>query len=96
MGVLAMKTLANGRFFGVGLEGDFQPLMPGRISVQQALHFVWSLPVSVLITGPDDRAQMQEKIDLARAFAQLDAAQRQELIDRAAGFGGPKVEYYKA
>ncbi|MEW6753713.1 MAG: aldo/keto reductase [Candidatus Latescibacterota bacterium] len=96
MGVLAMKTLANGRFFRAGLPEGAQALVPGHVSVAQALHFVWSLPVSVLISGPDNRQQMQEKIELARAFAQLSAQERQLLIDRAADFGGPEVEYYKA
>jgi len=58
IGILAMKTLSDGRFFRekrvldkVQWESD-DPLIPNYISVKEALYFVWSLPVSVLITGP--------------------------------------------
>lgn len=99
LGVIAMKTLANGGFFGGsrhGQHGDNPRLVPYRISIQEALHFVWSLPVSVVVTGPDDVAQMQEKIDLARSFEAFDAAQRQALIDKVADMAGRRVEFYKA
>jgi aryl-alcohol dehydrogenase-like predicted oxidoreductase len=98
VGVLAMKTLANGGFFGGsqhGQHGDNPRLVPGRVSIAEALQFVWSLPVSVLITGPDDVAQMEEKIALARTFEAMEEAQRQALIDRVADLAGPRVEFYK-
>lgn len=96
MGVLAMKTLANGRFFGVGLEGDGPRVVPGRISLRQALYFAWSLPVSVLVYGPDDRRQLRETLALARSFQTLDADARQALVATAADLAGNEVEYYKA
>lgn len=94
LGVLAMKTLADGRFFP-GYTDD--PVIgPDRLSIEEALHFVWSLPVSVLITGPDTVDQMQEKIDLARSFQRMDEEQRQALIDKVADLVDSGVEYYKA
>jgi len=96
-GVLAMKTLSNGNFFGRSQKGEMIPaLIPDRISIREALHFVWSLPVSVLITGPDDRVQMQEKIDLARSFQKLSEEGRQALITNVAEAAGKTLEYYKA
>jgi predicted aldo/keto reductase-like oxidoreductase len=55
-GILAMKSLSDGRFFKekkvldkIQWESD-DPLVPNYISVKEALYFTWSLPVSVLIT----------------------------------------------
>lgn len=98
MGVLAMKTLANGGFFGGsqhGEHGDNPKLVPDRVSIAEAIRFVWSLPVSVLITGPDDPAQLREKIALARSFAPLDESGRASLVKRVADLAGRTVEYYK-
>ena len=47
VGVLAMKTLSNGGFFGgtSHFEGGKNPkIVPNVVSVQEAIHFVWSLP----------------------------------------------------
>ncbi|MEM9833463.1 MAG: aldo/keto reductase [Bacteroidota bacterium] len=96
---LAMKTLANGGFFGGTSHfnsGDKPRIVPNALSVQEAIHFVWSLPVSVLITGPDHAEMMQEKIDLARSFTSVSEDDRQALVERVANFDGGQVEYYKA
>ena len=98
MGVLAMKTLANGGFFGGsdhGEHGNNPKLVPDRVSIAEALRFVWSLPVSVLITGPDDPAQLREKIALARSFSPLDESGRAALVRRVADLAGRRVEFYK-
>ncbi len=56
-GILAMKTLSDGRFFKEKRVLDktqwksTNPIIPNYISIKEALNFVWSLPVSVLITG---------------------------------------------
>lgn len=90
MGILAMKTLANGRFFS-------EPaLIPDRISIREALHFVWSLPVSTLISGPDNVEQLREKIELARSFEEMSETNRQQLIEKVSDLAGTATEYYKA
>ncbi len=99
MGVLAMKTLSNGGFFGGTRHfshGDDPKIVPDVATIREALHFVWSLPVSVLITGASSPEMLQEKIDLAREFKGMDEDTRMELIARVAGFDGSKIEYYKA
>lgn len=99
IGVLAMKTLGNGGFFGGSQHGEHGPnprLVPDRLSIREAVHFAWSLPISTLITGPDDLAQMKEKITLARSFAQMDPKQRKALVARVADRAGRTVEFYKA
>ena len=95
--VLAMKSLANGGFFRDSTNAEVEgKIVPNRVSIAEAINFTWSLPISVLITGADTPAQMQEKIDLANSFVAMDDAQRQALIDRVADLAGREVEYYKA
>ena len=99
LGVIAMKTLANGGFFGGSQHGRHGPnpkVVPDRISIKEALHFVWSLPVSVVVTGPDNIGQLEEKIGLARSFDGMDEATRTRLIARVADMAGRTVEFYKS
>ncbi len=99
VGVLAMKTLANGGFFGGrdhGEHGDNPKLVPSRVSIREALHFVWSLPVSVIISGADKPEHVREKAKLAQTFDGMTKADRQRLIERAAELAGNQLEFYKA
>ncbi len=89
MGVIAMKTLSNGHFF------RSQGPIPTRLNIEEALRYVWSLPVGVLVTGPDNAAMLQEKIHMARQFTPLDETRRDELAARVADLAGRQVEYYK-
>jgi aryl-alcohol dehydrogenase-like predicted oxidoreductase len=87
MGVLAMKTLGEGSFTGRGPvfeKENIKPIVPDQISIPEALYFVWSLPVSVIITGPDNPEMMREKIMLAQNFTKISENQRQALIDKVA------------
>jgi predicted aldo/keto reductase-like oxidoreductase len=87
MGVLAMKTLGEGSFTGRGPvfeQHDIKPIVPNQLSIREALCFVWSLPVSVIITGPDNPEMMREKIILAKKFTKMTEDQRQALIDKVA------------
>lgn len=95
VGVLAMKTLANGRFFHEQADGAGR-VVPDRVSLRDALAFAGSLPVGVLIYGPDNLAQLRQTLDIARGLTGLDEATRQALVERAADLAGPAVEYYKA
>ena len=99
IGVIGMKALANGGFFGGtqhGRHGTNPKVVPNRVSVSEAVRFVWSLPVSTLITGPDNAKQMQEKIDIARAFTGMEDDERQKLIEKVEDMAGTTVEFYKA
>lgn len=101
IGLLAMKTLADGRFFGVKkMPGRVvwrsdDPAVPGYLSIRDALHFAWSLPVSVLITGAENASLVREKVDLARSFTGMSAEERLELVEKVASLADGKVEYYK-
>ena len=99
MGILAMKSLADGRFFSkkeqAGWTSD-DPLIPNYLSIKEAMHFVWSLPVTVLISGNENATFMREKIALARSFSKLSEEQRTALIDKVTTIAKMgKVEYYK-
>ena len=99
VGVIGMKALANGGFFGGaqhGRHGENPKIVPDRVSVSEAIRFVWSLPVSTLVTGPDDAKQMQEKIDIAKAFTGMGDEERQALIEKVEDMAGTTVEFYKA
>jgi len=102
LGLLAMKTLAAGRFFGRTKISDElrweteTPVVPGYISVKEALYFSWSLPVSVLITGAENKDLILEKIELARDFTKLTEEQKELIFDKVSPAPErDKVEYYK-
>lgn len=101
LGVLAMKTLSNGRFFEEIKSEDktgsnsYKPLIPNYISIKEALYFVWSLPISVLITGADKKEYLEEKIELAKSFTIYSDDERLELLDRVFEKASNKIEYYK-
>ena len=99
LGAIAMKSLANGGFFGGsahGQHGNNPKIVPDRVSIAEAVNFVWSMPVSVLVAGFNNPQQMQEKIDLANAFVAMSEQQRQDLIAKVADLAGRQVEFYKA
>lgn len=102
MGLLAMKTLADGRFFAKKIVNDRtiwetdDPVAPTQVSVKDALHFVWSLPISVLITGAENKKLLVEKIKAAKKFTEISEAQRVALSEKLTAFAeAGKVEYYK-
>ena len=99
MGILAIKSLADGRFFAkkeqAGWTSD-DPLIPNYLSIKEAMHFVWSLPVTVLISGNENATFMREKIAIARAFSKLNEEQKTALIDKVKDIAlTGQVEYYK-
>jgi aryl-alcohol dehydrogenase-like predicted oxidoreductase len=102
LGLLAMKTLAAGRYFGKTRIGDQvrweteTPVIPGYISIRDALYFSWSLPVSVLITGAENKELLLEKIELAREFTRLTQEEKDQILDKASRAPDrDEVEYYK-
>lgn len=101
-GILAMKTLAGGQFFVEKYELDKKmwetddPVVPDRFSIRDALDFVWSLPVSVLISGASTPEMIREKIKLARNHMNMTDTERQKLIDKVVDISEKeKVEYYR-
>ncbi|MBA4408381.1 MAG: aldo/keto reductase [Odoribacter sp.] len=100
MGILAIKSLADGRFFEKNEQAGWStddPLIPNYLSIKEAMYFVWSLPVSVLISGNENATFMREKIALARSFIKLTEEQKTVLIEKVKHIAlAGKVEYFKS
>jgi aryl-alcohol dehydrogenase-like predicted oxidoreductase len=100
IGVLAMKTLAYGRFFG-GNKGwqrtqvSVKPIIPAVLSVEDVLGFVWSLPITTLISGMENVQQVSQNTAIARKTWNWNQAERLKRIDAVASFAGPNLEFYK-
>lgn len=100
IGILAMKTLADGRFFG-GNRGwrrthvSVKPIIPEVLSVEDVFGFVWSLPVTTLVSGMESDQQVSENAAIARKTWNWNQAERQKRIDAVASFAGPDLEFYK-
>lgn len=65
MGIVGMKIPARDRIFSNG----------GIITIKEAMEYVMSLPVSTIIIGLDDVAQLEENISIAQNFKPLNADQ---------------------
>ena len=65
MGIVGMKIPARDRIFSHG----------GIITIKEAMDYVMSLPVSTIIIGLDDVAQLEENIAIAKSFKPLSADQ---------------------
>jgi len=99
-GVLAMKSLAFGQIAGQdrgwrGRNRQAPSIVPERMTLAEALGFVWSLPVSTLISGTPTIEMLRENAAVARDHVEISEADRLALIDKAAEFAGPEVEFYK-
>ena len=99
LGILAIKSLADGRFFAKKEKANWtseDPLIPNYLSIKEAMHFVWSLPVTVLISGNENATFMREKIALAHSFTKLTEEQKMALIDKVRDIAlTGKLEYFK-
>ncbi len=84
LGVLAMKTVANGRIVDHNIA-----------SAQECLRFAWNLPVSLIVSGVDSAEQLAQNVKSARAFSKLTAEEESRLLEKSKGSNGNQVEYYK-
>ena len=87
MAALGMKSLCGG--------GKVVWDMP--VSVEEALRYAMSLPVSVTISGVDSLEVLHQNLAIARGFTPLSAEQMQALRSRAAAAAGDgHLELYKS
>jgi predicted aldo/keto reductase-like oxidoreductase len=82
-GILAFKTLSRGR------------ALTRAYTVAESLRYVWSLPVSVLISGMDRMEFLETNLELAMKFEPMSAAEKQALLARVKPLAGSEIEYYK-
>ncbi len=71
IGVLAMKTLANGSI-----------LQSKTVSALECLHYALHLPTSVVITGVDSMAILDQACEAVRTFKPFSDAELQALLAR--------------
>jgi aryl-alcohol dehydrogenase-like predicted oxidoreductase len=83
MGAMAMKTLAADGLMG-GRSGTGPRVIPDRLSVQEALRYVWSLPVSTLVSGMGSVDHLKANVASARSFVTMSETERQALIAKVA------------
>ena len=98
--MLAMKTLAYGRFFGGNIgwrrtHVSVEPAIPAALSVEDVFGFAWSLPITTLVSGMESIQQVSQNAALARKTWKWNLAERQKRIDAVASFAGPDLEFYK-
>lgn len=100
IGILAMKTLAYGRFFGgnngwLRKDAKIKPAIPKAISMEEVFGFVWSLPISCLVSGMENVQHVSQNAIIARKTWKWNKSQRQKCIDAMAPFAGQDLEFYK-
>jgi aryl-alcohol dehydrogenase-like predicted oxidoreductase len=79
MGIIGMKIPARGRIFDKG----------GIISMKEAMSYTLSLPVSTIIVGIREIAELEENIQIAREFVALTADELLSIEQKAE----PHYEY---
>ena len=89
MGIIGMKIPARGRILASwtppppDTQREWErAAQPGKLVMREALYYVLSLPVSTVIIGCDNVAQLEENIQLARNFTPLNESQMAELTAR--------------
>lgn len=95
MGAMAMKTLGGDGLLG-GRRGTGPKVIPDRLSVAEALRFVWSLPIATLVSGMGNVAHLKANVETAKTFVTMSEADRKALIDKVADVASTgRMERYK-
>ncbi|HWQ52298.1 MAG TPA: aldo/keto reductase [Bryobacteraceae bacterium] len=89
MGTISMKVATRGRVLSTWVPPppEQQPermrtRLPGTLTIQEALSYNLSLPVSTTIIGVDTVAQLEQNVAFASSFTPLCAAEMRELEKR--------------
>jgi aryl-alcohol dehydrogenase-like predicted oxidoreductase len=84
LGVLAMKTVANGRIVDHNIA-----------TAHECLTFAWNLPVSLIVSGVDTPDQLAQNVKTAQSYQKLTEKDKSELLEKSKGSKLGEVEYYK-
>jgi len=82
IGIVGMKVFARGEVFGA------------LRSAEDALGYVWTLPVDLAIVGIDNIAQLERNAQLATAFKPLPAARMRQL-ENATAKDEERINFYR-
>jgi uncharacterized protein len=93
LGIIGMKIAARGRILSSWTPPPVEvqrrswegvATRPGTLNIREAMNYVLSLPVSTVIIGCDDIAQLEENVQIAREFTPLSQAQMAAIANKAA------------
>ncbi|HLE61392.1 MAG TPA: hypothetical protein VI700_07645, partial [Thermoanaerobaculaceae bacterium] len=89
MGIVGMKIPARGRILSTWTPPPPEQqrwgqiaTRSGTITMREAMRYVLSRPVSTVIVGCDTVAQVEEDVQLARAFTPMSETQMAEIATR--------------
>ena len=102
MGVIGMKVPARGRLLASwnpppreqqehSWEGVVIADRPGPLKMREAMYYTLSHPVSTVIIGCDNIAQLEENVQLARDFNPLNHKQLAGLVEQAEPVSKPSL-----
>lgn len=80
--VVAMKVLAGGRAVG-------------KLSIDELLHYSFSLPISTAVIGMKDEAEIEENVRSTRAFKPLGERKIRRILKKAKSLGNKDVLWWK-
>ena len=102
IGVMVMKSLGGGGMLGADItwgqgKGSKRPrVIPDIITLREAQHFVYSMPVSAVSIGCISVEQVNENIALAESFTGMNKAEQEELIKKVTDIAQNNfLEHYK-
>lgn len=103
IGVIAMKPVGGGAMtgekitWGQGVRGFERPkVIPDIVNMQEAQHFVYSLPISAASFGCTSVEQVEEDIALASSFTGMGKKEKEDLMARVIEISrNNMLEHYK-
>jgi uncharacterized protein len=96
LGIIAMKLVGRGRLLASWTPPSVEQQQhswegsgaiatgPGTLTLREALHYVYSLPVSTAVIGVDSIAQLEENVRLTTEFTPLSEKQMLAIAEQAA------------
>ncbi len=102
IGVMVMKPLGGGAMLGHDIiwgegKGNKRPgIIPELISMKEAQHFVYSMPVGAASFGCTSVAQVEENIAFAKSYTGMSKAEHADLIRKVTDVAKNNLlEHYK-
>ncbi len=102
IGIMAMKPVGGGAMVGADItwgkgKGTKRPIIiPDIISMKEAQHFVYSMPIGTASFGCTSIAQVEEDIALAKSYTTMTKSEQEALIKRVTDIAQNNfLEHYK-
>jgi predicted aldo/keto reductase-like oxidoreductase len=102
IGIMAMKALGGGGMLGTDIAwgkdrgSKRDRVIPDIISMQEAQHFTYSMPIGSVTFGCISAEQVKENISLAASFTKLSKEEQESLIAKVTDIAkNNTLEHYK-